>query len=62
MIEAIFKLSKPLKKNALFYSLATTAFILNFFFNISAVLIILTGIVLGIIRELFNSKKVLSNG
>ena len=61
MAEAILKLSKPLKKNALFYSLIATSFILNFFFNINAILLIITGIILGIIKELLNKKKVTSN-
>lgn len=58
MIEAIFKLSKPLNKNAMFYSLLVTAFILNFFFNVNAILLIIIGITLGILKELFNKKKV----
>lgn len=61
MVEAIFKLSKPLSKNALFYSLLIMSFILNFFFKTSALLIIITGIIIGIFRELFNSKKVIIN-
>ena len=61
MVEAIFKLSKPLNKNALFYSLLVISFILNFFFGVSAIILIITGIVLGIIRELINSKKVNEN-
>lgn len=56
MFEAIIKLSKPLKKNALFYALAITSFSLNFFFNVNAILIIISGIIIGIIRELFNRK------
>lgn len=62
MIEAILKLSKPLSKNALFYSLLIISFTLNFFFKVSAVLLIITGIILGIIREFFNNKKVKTNG
>ena len=62
MIEAIIKLSKPLQKNALFYSLLMASFVLNFFLGVSAILIILTGIILGIIRELIQSKKVTNNG
>lgn len=61
MIEAIFKLSKTLKKNALFYSLLLTSFILNFFFDVSAILLIITGIVIGVIREIYISKKVIIN-
>lgn len=61
MIEAIFKLSKPLNKNALFYALLSTSFILSFFFDVSAILIILSGVIVGLIRELFNSKKVTAN-
>jgi len=61
MIEAIFKLSKPLKKNALFYSLIFVSFILNFFLNVNAILIIITGIILGIIKELSSKKKVIDN-
>lgn len=61
MVEAIFKLSKPLKKNALFYSLMSVSFLLSFFFNINAILLIITGIILGIIRELFSKKKVSAN-
>lgn len=61
MIEAIFKLSKPLNKNALFYALLSTSFILSFFFDVSAILIILSGVIVGLIRELFNSKKVTTN-
>ena len=61
MIEAIIKLSKPLEKNALFYSLLITSFILNFFFDVNAIIIIILGIVLGIIREIFKGKKVKSN-
>ena len=61
MVEAIFKLSKPLNKNALFYSLLSISFILNFFFGVSAIILIITGIILGIIRELINSKKVNAN-
>ena len=57
MIEAIFKLSKSLNKNALFYALLTTSFILNFFFNVNAILIILSGVIVGILRELFNNEK-----
>ena len=62
MIEAIIKLSKPLQKNALFYSLLICSFVLNFFFDVSAILIIMIGILLGIIRELVTSKKVKNNG
>ena len=62
MIEAIFKLSKPLNKNALFYALLITSFILNFFFNVSAILLIIVGMILGIIREMLNGKKVNNNG
>lgn len=58
MIEAIIKLSKPLNKNALFYCILITAFILNFFFNVNAILIIITGIFLGTIKELLYGKKV----
>lgn len=61
MIEAIFKLSKPLSKNALFYSLLLTSFILNFFFSVNAILIIIIGIILGVIRELIFNKKVNAN-
>ena len=61
MVEAIFKLSKPLNKNALFYSLLSISFILNFFFGVSAIILIITGIILGIIRELINIKKVNAN-
>jgi len=56
MFEAILKLSKPLKKNALFYSLTIISFVLNFFFNVNAILIIISGIATGIIRELLNKK------
>ena len=62
MIEAIIKLSKPLHKNALFYSLLISSFILNFLFNVNAILIILIGITLGLVREFINSKKVTNNG
>lgn len=61
MVEAIFKLSKSLNKNALFYSLLLTSFILNFFFKVNAILIIIIGIVIGILRELLFSKKVTTN-
>lgn len=57
MTEAIFKLSKPLDKNALFYALLVTSFILNFFFDVSAILIIVSGIIIGLFRELLKSKK-----
>ena len=57
MIEAIFKLSKPLNKNAFFYSLILISFILNFFFNMNAILLIITGITIGLIKELSKSKK-----
>ena len=61
MIEAIFKLAKPLKKNALFYSLFLVSFVAHFFFKVDAILLIIIGIILGIIRELFNKKKVTLN-
>lgn len=61
MLEAIFKLSKPLEKNAFFYSLLLISFILNFFFNVNAILLIITGIIIGIIKELLNKKKVHTN-
>lgn len=61
MIEAIFKLSKPLNKNAIFYSLLLTSFILNFFFKVNAIFIILIGMILGIVRELIFNKKVNEN-
>lgn len=62
MIEAIFKLSKPLNKNALFYALLATSFVLNFFFDANAILIIFSGVIVGILRELFkNEKKVTEN-
>ena len=61
MVEAIFKLSKPLQKNAFFYSLLVISFILNFFFNVNAILLIITGIVIGILKEIFNKKKVIQN-
>ena len=61
LVEAIFKLSKPLNKNAFFYSLLSISFILNFFFDVNAILLIVTGIILGIIKELLNKKKVTEN-
>ena len=61
MVEAIFKLSKPLKRNAFFYSLLLISFILNYFFNVNAIFLILTGIILGIIKELLKEKKVTEN-
>lgn len=61
MIEAIFKLSKPLNKNAIFYSLLLTSFIFNFFFKVNAIFIILIGMILGIVRELIFNKKVNEN-
>jgi len=61
MIEAIFKLAKPLNKNAFFYSLILVSFILNFFFNVNAILLIITGIILGIIKESIKPKKVTNN-
>ena len=61
MVEAIFKLSKPLQKNAFFYSVLVISFILNFFFNVNAILLIITGIVIGILKEIFNKKKVIQN-
>lgn len=61
MIEAIFKLSKPLQKNAFFYSLLLISFILNFFLKTSPILLILTGIVIGIVKETLNKKKVEAN-
>ena len=61
MVEAIFKLSKPLKRNAFFYSLLFISFSLSFFFNVNAILLILTGIILGIIKELPKEKKVTQN-
>ena len=60
MVEAIFKLSKPLAKNSFFYSLLIISFVLNFFFNVNSILLIITGIVIGIIKEL-SKKKVISN-
>lgn len=62
MVEAIFKLSKSLKKNAFFYSLILISFILNFFFNISAIILIITGIILALLKETFINKKVNNNG
>lgn len=56
LFEAIFKLSKPLKKNAFFYSLFSISFILNFFFNINAIILIITGIILALLKELFDKK------
>lgn len=61
MVEAIFKLSKPLKRNSFFYSLLLISFILSYFFNVNAILLILTGIILGIIKELIKEKKVIHN-
>lgn len=58
LVEAIFKLSKPLNKNAFFYSLLTISFVLNFFFNVNAIILIITGLLLGIIKELIKEKKV----
>ena len=61
LIEAIFKLSKPLNKNAFFYALLLTSFILNFFFGVNALLLIITGLIIGIIKELLKEKKVNQN-
>ena len=61
MLEAILKLSKPLHKNAFFYSLLIASFILNFFFNVRATLLIAIGIITGISKEFFDRKKVNSN-
>ena len=58
MFEAILKLAKPLNKNAFFYSLLIVSFILNFFFKVNAIFLIIIGIILGIIKELLNRKKV----
>lgn len=60
LFEAVLKLSKPLKKNAFFYSLFLISFILNFFFNINAIVLIITSIILAIIKEII-TKKVTKN-
>ena len=57
MFEAILKLAKPLNKNAFFYSLLIISFILNLFFKVNAIFLIITGIILGSIKELLNRKK-----
>lgn len=57
MSEAIIKLSKPLNKNAFFYSLALVSFVLNFFFDVNAIILIITGIVLGFMKEKINKKE-----
>lgn len=61
MVEAIFKLAKPLEKNTLFFALIITSFILNFFFNVSAFILIISGIIIGIVREFLKQKKVNTN-
>lgn len=61
IIEAIFKLSKPLNKNSFFYSLMIVSFTLNFFFNISAILLIFTGLILGLLKQFILEKKVNQN-
>ena len=61
MIEAILKLSKPLKKNAFFFSLLISSFTLSFFFNINAIFLILIALIIGIFRELVKTRKVTSN-
>lgn len=58
MVEALIKLAKPLKKNAIFYSLIISSLILNYFFGVSAFFLILIAVVIGIFRELFFDKKV----
>ena len=60
LFEAVLKLSKPLKKNAFFYSMFSISFILNFFFNINAITLILAGIILAFIKEI-TAKKVTQN-
>ena len=61
MSEAIFKLAKPLKKNAFFISLFSTSFILNFFFSVGAITLIISGIIIGLTKELLSKKKVNRN-
>ena len=60
LFEAILKLSKPLKKNAFFYSLISITFISNFILGINAIILIITGIILAILKELLQ-KKVTTN-
>ena len=61
LFEAVLKLSKPLNKNAFFYSLLTVSFILNFIFDVNAIILILTGILLGLLKQFINEKKVKEN-
>ena len=61
MVEAIFKLSKPFKKNAFFYSLLIITFILSYFFNVNSILLILTGMIIGTLKEFSKEKKVTQN-
>ncbi len=61
MCEAVIELSKPLRKNSFFYSLLLISLILNLFFKVNAILLIITGIILGIIKEALNKKMVINN-
>lgn len=58
MIEAVIKLAKPLRKNAIFYSLLFSSFVLNYFFGVSAFILILIAVAIGVFREMFSIKKV----
>jgi chromate transporter len=62
MLLAFFNLFKRSKKNALFYSLLTLSFILNFFFNVKSIYIIIFAIIFSFIYLLmYKSKEVNKN-
>ena len=61
MSMAFLNLSKHTRKNILFYTLLVFSFILNFFFNVKALYIVIFAIVFSILFMLINKKEVNEN-
>ena len=61
MIYAILNLAKHGKKNLLFYSLLILSFILNFFFSVKSIYIIIFTIIFAFIYTLTSKKEVNEN-
>ena len=61
MIQALLNLSKNTKKNLIFYSLLLASFILNFFFKVKAIYIIIFALLYTFIYILVSKKEETNN-
>lgn len=61
MALAFFNLSKHTRKNILFYSLLIFSFVLNFFFNVKSIYIIIFALIFSLFYSLFYKKEVKEN-